>query len=284
MLVPRSYIEESVQIALKEDIGLGDVTADLIPQTALTDAVVICREGAVICGLDWFEEVFDQLDTRIEIEWEVRDGEWVRPGRKLCALNGPARALLSGERTALNFLQTLSGTATLARRYADEVAGTGARVLDTRKTIPGLRLAQKYAVYCGGGENHRIGLYDAILIKENHIIATGGIEPAVDYARFNYPDLLLEVEVENMDELQIALDCGVRRILLDNFSLDQLRQAVAINQNRAKLEASGNVDLGNIRQIAETGVDYISTGALTKNVTAIDLSMRFGGLIKKNPG
>ncbi len=275
MHVPQSYIEESVNNALAEDIGHGDVTSLLIPEDDFSIATVITRESAVICGIDWFEEVFNQLDPSIFIEWDVDDCDQVKPNQQICTLSGATRALLSGERTALNFLQTLSGTATIARRYADAVTGTQARVLDTRKTIPGLRLAQKYAVHCGGCDNHRIGLYDAILIKENHILAAGSIQEAIESARFNSPELSVEVEVENLEELLQAIDAGVERVLLDNFDLDLLRQAVTLNNKRVELEASGGVTLENIRSIAETGVDYISTGALTKDIKAIDLSMRF---------
>ena len=278
MIVPQSYIENSVQTALHEDIGSGDVTGLLIPEDAITMATVISREKAIICGIDWFDEVFAQLNSEIYIDWEVEDGDAVQADQVLCSLSGSSRALLTGERTALNFLQTLSGTATLARQYADAVAGTSTRVLDTRKTIPGLRLAQKYAVKCGGCENHRIGLYDAILIKENHIMAAGGIAAAVDTARFNNPDFSIEVEVENLEQLKVALDAGAHRILLDNFNPELIRQAIEINQQRAELEASGNIALENIRDYAETGVDYISIGSLTKNLTAIDLSMRFSDL------
>lgn len=275
MLVPQSYIEESVNNALAEDIGMGDVTSKLIPEDDFSIATVITREAAVICGVDWFEEVFNQLDPNIFIEWDVDDCDLVEPNQQICTLSGSTRALLSGERTALNFLQTLSGTASISRRYADAVKGTHARVLDTRKTIPGLRLAQKYAVHCGGCENHRIGLYDAILIKENHILAAGGIKQAIESARFNSPELSVEVEVENLDELLQAIDAHAERVLLDNFDLDLLKQAVTLNNKRVQLEASGGVTLDTIRSIAETGVDYISTGALTKDIKAIDLSMRF---------
>lgn len=275
MLVPQSYIEESVNNALAEDIGMGDVTSKLIPEDDFSIATVITREAAVICGIDWFEEVFNQLDPNIFIEWDVDDCDLVEPNQQICTLSGSTRALLSGERTALNFLQTLSGTATIARRYADAVKGTPAKVLDTRKTIPGLRLAQKYAVHCGGCENHRIGLYDAILIKENHILAAGSIKQAIESARFNSPELSVEVEVENLDELLQAIDTHAERVLLDNFDLDLLKQAVILNNKRVQLEASGGVTLNTIRSIAETGVDYISTGALTKDIKAIDLSMRF---------
>jgi nicotinate-nucleotide pyrophosphorylase (carboxylating) len=277
MQVPQSYIEDSVHIAIQEDVGSGDVTAKLIDEDDFSLANVICRENAVICGVDWFDEVFHQLDPEVFVEWDVDDGERVEAGQMLCSISGATRALLTGERTALNFLQTLSGTATLAAQYAAAVSGTQARVLDTRKTIPGLRMAQKYAVYCGGCHNHRIGLYDAILIKENHIIGAGGIAEAVQAARFNSPELAVEVEVENLEELQQAMAAQVERVLLDNFSLEQLKQAVSINNHQLELEASGNVTLNNIAEIAATGVDYISTGALTKDVRAIDLSMRFSG-------
>lgn len=275
MYIPHSYIEESVHTALTEDIGSGDVTAKLIPEDDFSLASVICREPGIICGIDWFEEVFSQLDSQIFIEWDVDDGDIVSAEQQLCTLSGSTRALLSGERTALNFLQTLSGTSTSAAEYAAAVKGTGVKVLDTRKTIPGLRLAQKYAVSCGGGNNHRVGLYDAILIKENHILAAGGISQAVDSARFNSPELMVEVEVENLDELEQALNSKAERIMLDNFDLDLLRQAVSLTRGQTELEASGNVTLQTIRAIAETGVDYISTGAITKDIKALDLSMRF---------
>ena len=277
MQVPQSYIEESVHIALQEDIGLGDVTAKLISEDDFSLATVISREPAIICGIDWFEEVFNQLDPEIFIEWDVDDGDEVAANQQLCSLSGSTRALLSGERTALNFLQTLSGTATLAHQYAEAVKGTHTKILDTRKTIPGLRLAQKYAVHCGGCENHRIGLYDAILIKENHILGAGGIKEAIEAARFNSPELPIEIEVENLDELQQALNANVERVLLDNFDIDTLKKAVNLNNHKAELEASGGVTLDSLRTIAETGVDYISTGAITKDIRAIDLSMRFSG-------
>lgn len=276
MNIPQSYIENSVSLALSEDVGAGDVTGLLIPEDEISMATIITRDDAVICGIDWVEEVFSQLDEEILIEWEVEDGDQAKAGQTLCSLSGNARALLTGERTALNFLQTLSATATTARRYADAVAGTSCRVLDTRKTIPGLRLAQKYAVKAGGCHNHRIGLFDAILIKENHIYAAGSIAAAVDEARFNNPDLTIEVEVENMDELQQALDAGVNRIMLDNFDTTQILKAIELTDKRAELEASGGITLDNIRAYAETGVDYISIGALTKDIHSIDLSMRFG--------
>jgi nicotinate-nucleotide pyrophosphorylase (carboxylating) len=268
-------IGDDVARALAEDLGSGDLTAGLIPAALPAEAAVISREAAVICGTPWFDEVFRRLDPTVRIDWKICDGDEVTPNQVLCTLEGPARALLSGERTALNFLQTLSGTATRVRRYATAVAGTGARVLDTRKTLPGLRLAQKYAVRCGGGQNHRLGLYDAILIKENHILAAGSIGEAVAAARRTAPGKLVEIEVENLDELQQALAAEAEIILLDNFSVADLRRAVALRRGAAKLEASGGVTLDNVRAIADTGVDYVSVGALTKDIQAVDLSMRF---------
>jgi nicotinate-nucleotide pyrophosphorylase (carboxylating) len=265
--------------ALAEDIGPGDVTADLVPPASRATATVVSREDAVLCGTAWFDEVFAQLDSSVSVEWLAADGERIAPGATLCRLSGPARSLLSGERTALNFLQFLSGTATTARRYADAVAGTGCRVLDTRKTLPGLRAAQKYAVACGGATNHRHGLYDAILIKENHIIAAGGIGPTLAAARAAHPGLSVEIEVEDAAELVAALEGGADIVLLDNFSLEALREAVRISRARpgctTRLEASGNVELETIRAIAATGVDFVSVGGITKNLRAIDLSMRF---------
>lgn len=278
-LVTAEDIASQVLAALAEDVGPGDLTAGLIPAEATAQATVICREAAVICGRPWFDEVFHRIDPRVAISWEVAEGERVEPERCLCRLAGPARALLTGERTALNFLQTLSGTATLARRYADAVAGTHARVLDTRKTIPGLRKAQKYAVRCGGCHNHRMGLYDAVLVKENHIAAAGSITAAVQHARSLVgTGVMLEVEVEKLTQLEEALDAGVQRVLLDNMDLTQLREAVKLAAGRAELESSGNVELETLRQVAETGVDFISVGALTKHVRAVDLSMRFLGV------
>ncbi|MFO1430728.1 MAG: carboxylating nicotinate-nucleotide diphosphorylase [Candidatus Competibacteraceae bacterium] len=268
-------LQATVALALTEDIGAGDLTAALIPSEARAEATVISREPAVLCGTAWFDDVFRQLEPDIQIHWQARDGDRVARDQLLCTLQGPARALLTGERTALNFLQALSGTATLARRYADAVAGTRTAVLDTRKTLPGLRRAQKYAVRCGGCRNHRIGLFDAILIKENHIMAAGSITQAVLIARQLHPGVTLEVEVENLAELEEALRVDPDIIMLDNFDLDTMRQAVATVAGRIKLEASGNVSLDTIRAIAETGVDYISVGSLTKDVRAIDLSMRF---------
>lgn len=274
--IPATEIHDQVTLALTEDMGDGDLTANLIPEQAHSDARVISREQAVICGRDWFDQVFAQLDTAIRIEWQVEDGELVQANQLLCTLSGPSRPLLSGERTALNFIQTLSGTATLARHYAEALAGTGVKVLDTRKTIPGLRRAQKYAVRCGGGTNHRIGLYDGVLIKENHIAAAGSIAAAVTQARTTVPStILIEVEVEDLAQVKQALAAGADILLLDNMREEQLREVVAINQGQAKLEASGGITLENIHNIAETGVDYISVGAITKQLHAIDLSMRF---------
>lgn len=271
----REIIARQVRTALEEDLGTGDLTAQLIPTETLAEASLITREEAVICGRPWFDEVFAQLDSGVVVAWELAEGDRVTPGQVLCRLSGRARAILSGERTALNYLQTLSGTASLARRYAEAVAGTGARVLDTRKTLPGLRLPQKYAVRCGGGHNHRIGLFDAILIKENHIAAAGSITAALEAARSAAPGVDIEVEVENLEELREALAGGAKHILLDNFTLDGLREAVGLSAGAARLEASGGVNLSNIREIALTGVNDISVGGLTKDVRAIDLSMRF---------
>ena len=265
----------TVILALAEDVGGGDLTAALIPEDAQAEATVISREQAVLCGATWFDAVFRQLDPRIHIEWRAADGDRVEPNQHLCTLRGPARAMLTGERTALNFLQALSGTATLARRYADAVAGTGATILDTRKTLPGLRLAQKYAVRCGGCQNHRIGLFDAVLIKENHIMAAGSITNAIATARRLHPGVTVEVEVENLAELEEALVARPDIVMLDNFDRATMAEAVRITAKRVKLEASGNVNFDTVRAIAETGVDYISIGGLTKDVRAVDLSMRF---------
>jgi len=267
-------IEQNVRFALAEDIGSGDITAQLIPSGRRAEARVITRETAVISGTAWVNEVFRQLDARVTLRWLVADGERVEAGQTLFRLEGPARALLSGERAALNFLQTLSGVATTCRYFADLVDGTKVRLLDTRKTLPGLRMAQKYAVTCGGCHNHRIGLYDAFLIKENHIAACGGIAAAVTAAHQIAPGKPVEVEVENLEELRQALDAGADIIMLDELSLADMRQAVQLNAGRAKLEASGGVNESTLRQIADTGVDYISIGALTKHLRAIDLSMR----------
>ncbi len=272
-------IERNVITALAEDVGSGDLTAQLVPAGLAATAHVISRENAVLCGTAWFERSFTRLDSTINITWHARDGERIVPGQRLCEIEGPARSLLTGERTALNFLQLLSGVASKARQYADAVHGTRAQIVDTRKTLPGLRLAQKYAVLCGGGGNHRIGLYDAILVKENHILAAGSIAAAVAAARQVESGAaqckFIEVEVENLDELRRALAAGAPMILLDNMSLAQMREAVGITAGRAVLEASGNVSLDTVRSIAETGVDRISVGSLTKDVRALDLSMRF---------
>jgi len=273
-----AHIEASVAAALREDVGSGDVTAALIGADTRTQATVVCREEAVLCGRAWFERVFAALDDTVVISWRADDGERLAPGDVVCNLQGPARPILTGERTALNFLQTLSGTATTAARYAAAVAHTRCRILDTRKTLPGLRLAQKYAVRCGGAVNHRIGLFDAILIKENHIIACGGIAAAVSRARTGNPSLPVEVEVEDIDEVNQALAAGADRLLLDNFSLDALREAVRVTREAgtgATLEASGGLEMADIVAVAETGVDFISTGALTKHLRAVDFSMRF---------
>ena len=267
-------IEANVRRALAEDIGSGDITAQLIPAERLAHAKVITREAAVICGTAWVDAVFRQLDDRVSVHWHVQDGQRAEPNQVLFELEGPARALLSGERSALNFLQTLSAVATRCQHYADLVQGTAVKLLDTRKTLPGLRLAQKYAVTQGSCHNHRIGLYDAFLIKENHIAACGGITQAVTAAHKIAPGKPVEVEVESLEELRQALDAGADIIMLDELSLDEMRQAVALTQGQAKLEASGGVNESTLRAIAETGVDYVSIGTLTKDVKAVDLSMR----------
>ena len=269
-------IKDTVRRALAEDIGSGDLTAALIPASTRARASVITRERAVLCGSAWFDEVFRQLDTAVSTTWAAKDADSIQANQIVCRLHGPARAILSGERMALNFLQLLSHTATQTRRYVDAVSGTHTKVLDTRKTIPGLRRAQKYAVTCGGGQNHRMGLYDGILIKENHILAAGSIARAVQQAKTSATEgIPIEVEVENLDQLRDALAVGVDRLLVDNFSLQSLKAAVAQTRGRATIEASGGITLENVRTMAETGVDYISVGALTKDVKAIDLSMRF---------
>jgi len=276
-------IAADVARALAEDLGTGDVTAALIEPERIADAFVVCKEPAVLCGAPWFDEVFRQIDPAITVEWKLPEGADVAANTTVCTLRGPARAILSGERTALNFLQTLSGTATSARRYAQAVAGSRARILDTRKTLPGLRRAQKYAVRCGGASNHRQGLYDAVLIKENHVASAGGITEAVRRAVARNPGLMIEVEVETLDELREALATDAHRVMLDDFDLDGMREAVAIRDAHAaatgtrpkELEASGSVDLDTLRAVADTGVDFISIGAMTKHVRAIDYSMRF---------
>ncbi|EGM68908.1 carboxylating nicotinate-nucleotide diphosphorylase [Shewanella sp. HN-41] len=289
-------IRHAVKTALAEDLGgtdinehtkaiaYGDITALLIPADKYAEATLITREEGVFCGKAWAEQVFNQLGAEVALHWHVDDGDLVLPNQVLCELSGPARTILTGERTAMNFIQTLSGVATLTKHYVDKLAGTHTRLLDTRKTIPGLRTAQKYAVTCGGGKNHRIGLYDAFLIKENHIIACGGIRQAVDAARNLHPDKPVEVEVESLAELALALDSGADIIMLDNFDITMMIDAVELNNQSlangkakgagAKLEVSGNVTLDTLAEFAKTGVDYISVGALTKHVRALDLSMR----------
>jgi len=269
-----AVVAQDVARALAEDFGSGDATADLLPATAMASATVITREHAVLCGTAWFDACFRARDPNLVIEWQARDGDRVAANSTLCTLRGNARALVGAERSALNFLQTLSATATVAAQFADAVRGTRTRILDTRKTLPGLRYAQKYAVRCGGATNHRIGLFDAILIKENHIAAAGSLAAAVAAARAAHPSLLLEVEVENFDELEQALAAKVDRIMLDEFSPDDMRRAVAHVAGRVSIEVSGSVTLERVRSIAETGVDFISVGSLTKHVRAIDLSMR----------
>ncbi|HWU65710.1 MAG TPA: carboxylating nicotinate-nucleotide diphosphorylase [Methylophilus sp.] len=269
-----SIIAEEVKTALAEDIGAGDLTAALIPAGTQASATIISREEAVLCGCAWFEQCFKQLDPGTQLSWMVKDGDHVQANQPLVQIQGDARAMLSAERPALNFLQTLSAVATHTRRYVDAIAGLPTQILDTRKTLPGLRLAQKYAVLTGGGANQRLALYDGILIKENHIAAAGSIAAVLATAFAMGSTSNIQIEVENLDELQQALDAGAKSILLDNFTLNDLRQAVDINQKRALLEASGNVDLTTVRAIAETGVDRISIGALTKHIQAVDLSMR----------
>jgi nicotinate-nucleotide pyrophosphorylase (carboxylating) len=279
-MIGHEEIKKNVTLALAEDIGKGDLTASLVPVDKTLLARVISREQAVICGIAWFEECFRQLSLNIELNWFVQDGEIVQADQKLCEITGNARVLLTAERTALNFLQLLSAVATQTRRYVDAVSGTGTKIVDTRKTLPGLRFAQKYAVKCGGGENHRFGLHDGILIKENHIIAAGGIKLALQKAKEIAPaGVFIQIEVETLDELQQALTAGATMILLDNFDPAELYEAVALNQQLtnpcAILEASGNITLANVRAVAETGVSRISVGSLTKDVKALDLSMRF---------
>ena len=275
----KQTIGPTVSSALLEDVGAGDLTASLIDADAMVGATIIARESLILAGQPWVDEVFSQLDETIIVDWYIGDGQSAERDDVICKLVGPARALLTGERTALNFMQTLSATATTTALYVKAVEGTQTKILDTRKTLPGLRLAQKYAVRCGGGENHRSGLFDAILIKENHIRSAGGISAALERARALGVETTIEVEVESQAELLEALKAGATRILLDNFTPEELLQAVETNRSfgyvAAELEASGNVTLETIRGIAETGVDYISVGALTKNVKAIDLSMLF---------
>jgi len=272
-------IKNSVTLALNEDLGYqsasdGDITASLIAADTSAEATIISREMAVFCGKAWAEEVFKQLGGEVAIHWLVDDGDIIAPNEVLCEMSGPAKILLTGERVALNFIQLLSGTATVVKQYVDHIEGTNTRLLDTRKTVPGLRTAQKYAVTCGGGANHRIGLFDAYLIKENHIMACGGIAQAITKARKLHSDKLVEVEVESLDELSQALAAGSDIVMLDNFDIEMMRQAVELTKGKAKLEVSGNVTLATIGDFARTGIDYISVGALTKHVIATDLSMR----------
>jgi nicotinate-nucleotide pyrophosphorylase (carboxylating) len=269
-----SAVRADVRRALAEDIGTGDVTARLVPAGLRAGGTVISREDAVLCGRDWFEAVFEELGGGVTVEWTAADGAPVAAGQTLCRLHGPARTLLTGERTALNFLQTLSGTATRVRAYHDRIADLPVTLLDTRKTLPGLRRAQKYAVRCGGGANHRLGLYDGILIKENHIVTSGSITAAIENARSLNTGLPVEVEAETLDEAAAAVAAGADIVLLDNFDLATLREAVSRHKGRALLEASGGITLDNLRAVALTGVDRISIGALTKDVSATDLSMR----------
>jgi nicotinate-nucleotide pyrophosphorylase (carboxylating) len=275
-------LAHQVEAALREDLGSGDVTAALVPAAQRVRGSVVSREEAVLCGRAWADETFRQLDSKVQLTWHAADGERVAAEQVIFSISGPARPVLTGERTALNFLQLLSGTATATRRFVDAVAGTPCRILDTRKTVPGLRTAQKYAVRCGGAQNHRMGLYDQVLIKENHIAAAGSLTGAIEAARRNAAAVAIEVEVETLGELQEALNARPDIIMLDEFTLEDMRSAVALNRAQgsvAKLEVSGSVSLDAVRAIAETGVDYISVGALTKHVRAIDLSMRldFGG-------
>jgi nicotinate-nucleotide pyrophosphorylase (carboxylating) len=268
-------IAQNVATALAEDLGNGDLTASLIPADNRFSATIISRENAVLCGSAWAAACFHRLDPAVKINWLASDGDDIRPDQHICTISGNARAMLTAERAALNFLQTLSATATRTRQYTDAIRGTRAVVMDTRKTLPGLRLAQKYAVRTGGGANQRIGLFDGILIKENHIAAAGGIRQALTAAKLLNANVPIQIEVENLDELQTALDAGASLTLLDNFDLDLLREAVQIASGRATLEASGGISLDTIRAVAETGVDRISVGSLTKDIRAIDLSMRF---------
>ena len=271
----QEHILEDVKSALTEDVGSGDISAMLIDASETLEMQLLVREDAILCGTAWFREAFTQCDSSIQINWSASDGERITSDSTLCNISGPARAMLTAERTALNFLQTLSGTATVTNHYVDCIEHTNCRILDTRKTIPHLRRAQKYAVLCGGGMNHRIGLYDAYLIKENHLAASGSIRAAVESGRKAQPDCFLEVEVEDLNQLQQAIDAGADRVLLDNFSIEAMKQAVELSDNQIELEASGNITDETLLQIAETGVDFISIGALTKHLRAIDFSLRF---------
>lgn len=274
MKLPKN-ISQHVKLALEEDIGQGDVTADLIPKENQSKAQVICRDNATIAGVAWFNEVFSQIDKSVLVEWNYQDGDSVDANQQLCTLSGNARSILSGERAALNFLQTLSATATATKKFVNAIKGTKTQILDTRKTIPNLRDAQKYAVLCGGGKNHRIGLYDMILIKENHILAAGSITKAVKQAKVLHPNIKIEVEAETLAEFREASIAGANIVMLDNFKLDLMREAVKENNRKIILEASGGVNMSTVRSIAETGVDFISVGQITKDINAVDLSMRF---------
>lgn len=271
----QQLVSSDVARALEEDVGSGDLTAQLVPVGEQATATIISREAAILCGTPWANEAFKQVSRETILDWQVAEGDRIAPGTVLCEITGPARGLLTAERCALNFLQTLSATASQTRQYVDAIAGTGAHILDTRKTLPGLRLAQKYAVRVGGGLNQRLALFDGILIKENHIAAAGSIEAALDNARALDANVPIQIEVENLQQLETALAANAQLILLDNFSTALLQAAVSLNAGRAILEASGGIDLSNVREIAETGVDRISIGSLTKHVQAIDLSMRF---------
>ena len=269
-------VTADVTRALREDVGLGDLTAQLVPEGKAAKARLLTRQSGVLCGVEWFNRTFDELDPEVEVFWHARDGDPIVAGASICELEGNARAMLTAERTALNFVQLLSGVATRTRQFVNAIEGTRAKIYDTRKTLPGLRIAQKYAVRAGGGQNHRIGLYDGILIKENHIAAAGGVKVAVEKAlRAATPGMFVQVEVESLEQLREALACGARLILLDNFDLANMREAVKIAGERAELEASGGVTLKTVRPIAETGVHRISIGSLTKDVEALDLSLRF---------
>lgn len=269
-----AHIRQTVCMALKEDVGEGDVTAQLCDAKQIK-ARLISRESAILCGQQWVNEAFRQLDETIQINWSCQDGDNIHPDQTICEISGNAPNVLTGERTALNFLQSLSGTATIANQYAQHLRDTHTKLLDTRKTIPGLRRAQKYAVTCGGGNNHRMGLYDAYLIKENHITACGSIDNAITKAKSRHPDLTIEIEVETLAQLNEAIDCNANIALLDNFSLEEVTQAIAIAKGKIKLEASGGITLDNIKEYAQLGIDYVSVGALTKHVHAIDFSMQF---------
>jgi nicotinate-nucleotide pyrophosphorylase (carboxylating) len=271
----QQHIIHDIELALQEDIGNGDISALLIDESKSLTTRLLVREDAILCGKAWFEQAFKQCDERIQLDWQAQDGDRVSADSVLCKISGPARAILTAERTALNFLQTLSGTATTTRYYVNKISQTQCRILDTRKTIPHLRLGQKYAVTCGGGMNHRIGLFDAYLIKENHLAACGSIKQAVERGRALHPDRLLEVEVETLDQLQQAIDARADRALIDNFSIAEMKQAVKMTANQIQLEASGNITDESLLDIANTGVDFISIGALTKHLRAIDFSLRF---------